>query len=69
MRNSQFSLKSVTGEMQVAVEMATNGSLKIRHRHNIHVQSDGCVEKEEIIGGSKVERRRGDDVSVTGFYF
>lgn len=67
MRNSQFSLKSVTGEMQVAVEMATNGSLKIRH--NIHVQSDGCVEKEEIIAKSKVERRRGDDVSVTGFYF
>lgn len=31
--NSQFSLNSVTGEMQIAVEMATNGSLKIRRRH------------------------------------
>lgn len=33
MRNSQFSLNSVIGEMQVAVEIATNGSLKIHRRH------------------------------------
>lgn len=64
--NAQFSMKSqfsYQANASSGMEMATNGSLKIHTRSNIshscYVWSEGCAEKEGIIGGRKVERRRG----------